>query len=230
MGATCCGPAPRRQTGHADSGHNHSHLNLDESLSPEQQAGRRRVLWAVLAINAGMFVIEIGAGLAAGSSALQADALDFFGDAANYALTLLVLGMSLRHRAVAALVKGGSMGVFGIYVVGSAVWHAMRGTVPEAEVMGVVGLMALSANLAALFLVTGFRHGDSNMRSAWVCSRNDVVGNVAVILAALGVFGTGTGWPDFIVAGIMAALALWGAVQIIRQALGELRGAEAVHA
>ena len=230
MGATCCGPEPRRQTGHADGGHDHAHLSPDESLSPEQQAGRQRVLWAVLAINAAMFVIEIGAGLAAGSSALQADALDFFADAANYALTLLVLGMTLRHRAVAALVKGGSMGVFGIYVVGSAVWHAMRGTVPEAEVMGVVGFIALGANLASLFLVTGFRNGDSNMRSAWVCSRNDVVGNVAVILAAVGVFGTATGWPDFIVAGIMATLALWGAVQIIRQALGELRGAEALHA
>jgi len=228
----CCGPESRKDGGGEamDAHHGHAHPQLDASLPIEQQAAQRKVLWAVLAINAGMFVVEIGAGLAAGSSALQADALDFFADAANYAVTLFVLGMALRRRAIAGLVKGGSMALFGAYVMASAVWHATRGTVPEAEVMGAVGVMALAANLAALFLVTTFRHGDSNMRSAWICSRNDVIGNVAVILAAAGVFGTGTGWPDFIVAGIMASLALWGSVQIVRQGLGELRGAEVVHA
>lgn len=186
-------------------------------------AAYRRVLWGVLVINALMFAVEIGAGLAAGSASLQADALDFFGDAANYAISLLVVGMALRYRAMAALAKGGTMGLFGLWVMGTAVWHAMHGTLPGALTMGVVGFAALAANVASFALLWAYRGGDANMRSAWICTRNDVLGNIAVLIAALGVFGTGTGWPDIIVAAIMAGLALQGASTVIRQSLGELR-------
>lgn len=183
----------------------------------------RRVLWAVLAINLVMFLIEIGAGLAAGSASLQADALDFLGDAANYAISLFVVGMALRYRAVAALVKGGTMSLFGLWVIGTVIWHAVHGTLPNAFTMGAVGFAALAANAASFGLLCAYRGGDANMRSAWICTRNDVLGNLAVLLAAAGVFGTGTGWPDIIVAAIMAGLALQGAVLVFRQSLGELR-------
>src|SRR5919109_2157019 len=181
----------------------------------------RRVLWTVLAINAVMFLVEIGAGLAAGSAALQADALDFFGDAANYGISLFVVGMALRYRAMAAFAKGASMGVFGLWVIGVTIWHALHGTLPNAVTMGAVGLAALLANAATFGLLWAYRNGDANMRSVWICTRNDVIGNLAVLLAALGVFGTGTGWPDVIVAAIMASLALQSAVMVIRQSLGE---------
>jgi Co/Zn/Cd efflux system component len=182
----------------------------------------RRVLWAVLAINAAMFLIEIGAGVAAGSASLQADALDFFGDAANYAISLLVVGMVLRYRAMAALAKGSTMGLFGLWIIGTAVWHALHGTLPNAYTMGAIGFAALAANAISFGLLWAYRDGDANMRSAWICTRNDVLGNLAVLLAAAGVFGTGTGWPDIIVAIIMASLALQGAWLVVRQSLAEL--------
>jgi Co/Zn/Cd efflux system component len=190
---------------------------------PKQVAAFRRVLWLVLCINGAMFAVEVGAGLAAGSASLQADALDFLGDAANYAISLLVVGMALRHRASAALAKGATMGVFGLWVIATVIWHALHGTLPSAVTMGAVGFAALAANAASFALLWTHRHGDANMRSAWICTRNDVLGNLAVLLAALGVFGTGTGWPDIVVAAIMAALAIQGAAVVIRQSLGELR-------
>jgi Co/Zn/Cd efflux system component len=183
----------------------------------------RRVLWSVLAINAVMFAVEIGAGLAAGSASLQADALDFLGDASNYAISLSVVGMALRYRAMAALAKGSTMVVFGLWVFGITGWHAWHGTLPQAVTMGAVGFTALAANLASFGLLWRHRVGDANMRSAWICTRNDVLGNLAVLLAALGVFRTGTGWPDVSVAMIMATLALQGALIVIRQARVELR-------
>jgi len=203
--ADCCCPPP---------------LKLDPHRGNQAY---RRVLWAVLAINAGMFLVEIGAGLAAGSAALQADALDFLGDAGNYAISLFVVGMALRYRAMAAFVKGGTMGVFGLWVIGTVIWHAFHGTLPNAFTMGTVGFAALAANAASFSLLWAYRAGDSNMRSAWICTRNDVLGNLAVLLAAAGVFGTGTGWPDIVVAAIMATLALQGAATVIKQSLGEIR-------
>jgi Co/Zn/Cd efflux system component len=203
--ADCCCPPP---------------LNLDPHRG---NAGYRRVLWIVLAINAVMFLVEIGAGLAAGSASLQADALDFLGDAANYAISLAVVGMALRYRASAALAKGVTMGVFGLWVIATVVWHVLHGTLPSAVTMGAVGVTALAANAVSFGLLWRYREGDANMRSAWICTRNDVLGNLAVLLAALGVFGTGTGWPDVIVAAIMAALALQGALLVVRQAVAELR-------
>ena len=188
------------------------------------------MLWIVLAINLAMFGVEVVAGVAAGSAALQADALDFLGDAANYGISLFVVGMALRYRAMAAFAKGATMGVFGLWVIGVASWHALHGTLPSAVTMGAVGVAALIANGVVFVMLWAYRHGDANMRSVWICSRNDVLGNLAVLLAALGVFGTGTGWPDIIVAAIMAVLALQGAVVVIRQSFGELRQGVAVPA
>ena len=213
MADCCCTPPP---------------LNLDPHRG--NAAAYRRVLWAVLAINAMMFLVEIGAGLAAGSASLQADALDFLGDAANYAISLIVVGMALRYRATAALAKGATMGLFGLWVIGTVVWHAVHSTLPSAFTMGAVGFAALAANAASFGLLWAYRGGDANMRSAWICTRNDVLGNLAVLLAALGVFGTGTGWPDIVVATIMAALALQGAAIVVRQSLAELRRPVAVPA
>jgi Co/Zn/Cd efflux system component len=206
MADCCCSPPP---------------LNL----GPKQTATYRRVLWTVLAINAAMFAVEVGAGIAAGSASLQADALDFLGDAANYGISLLVVGMTLRYRASAALAKGATMGVFGFWVIGTVIWHTWHGTLPSASTMGAVGLTALLANAASFGLLWAHRHGDANMRSAWICTRNDVLGNLAVLLAAAGVFGTGAGWPDVTVAAIMAALAIQGSAVVLRQSLGELRQA-----
>jgi len=195
----------------------------DSGANPLQQAAYRRVLWWVLAINAAMFSVEIGAGLAAGSAALQADALDFLGDAANYAISLFVVGMALRYRATAALAKGATMALFGIWVLAVTAWHAVNGTLPHAFAMGGVGVAALVANVVSFSLLWQHRTGDANMRSAWICTRNDVLGNLAVLIAAAGVFGTGTGWPDVIVAAVMAMLALQGAGTVIRQARSELQ-------
>lgn len=184
--------------------------------------GWRRVLWIALVINAGMFGVEFVAGVNAASVSLKADALDFLGDAANYAISLGVAGMALGWRARAALVKGTSILLFGLWVSGSTVWMTAKGIVPAAETMGIVGVMALIANLACAAMLWRHREGDANRRSVWICSRNDAIGNIAVVAAALGVFGTGTGWPDIVVAAVMAALALSGGWQIIRQARGEL--------
>jgi Co/Zn/Cd efflux system component len=183
----------------------------------------RRALWLALLINAGFFAAEMVAGAAAGSVSLQADALDFFGDAANYAISLGVAGMALHWRSRAAIAKGGTLIAFALWVLGSTAWHAFWGTLPRAEVMGVVGIAALIANGGVAVMLYRFRTGDANMRSVWICSRNDAVGNLAVVLATMGVFGTGTGWPDVIVAAIMGGLGLWGGWQIVSQARGELR-------
>jgi Co/Zn/Cd efflux system component len=186
--------------------------------------GYRRVLFAVLAINAAMFAIEVAAGMAAGSASLQADALDFLGDAGNYAISLFVASMALRYRASAALLKGATMGAFGLWVLAVTGWHVWHGTLPNSFTMGVVSVAALIANLIAFGLLYAYRGGDSNMRSAWICTRNDVFGNLAVLVAALGVFGIGTGWPDIVVALIMAALAMQGAYVVLTQSWLELRG------
>jgi Co/Zn/Cd efflux system component len=167
------------------------------------------------------------AGATAGSTALQADALDFFGDAVNYAISLGVAGMVLTWRARAALAKGGTLIVFALWVLASTAWHTFYGPLPRAEVMGIVGIAALIATGGVALMLYRFRTGDANMRSVWICSRNDVVGNFAVLLAAMGVFGTGTGWPDVIVAAIMGSLGLWGGWQILSQARDELRSEQA---
>lgn len=183
----------------------------------------RRALWFVLALNAAMFVIEMIAGLAAGSVALQADALDFLGDSANYIISLVVLGMAARARTGAAMVKGIAMTGFGLWVVGVTVWHLLRGGVPDFAVMGTIGGLALVVNVVCAAVLFRFRGGDANRRSVWLCSRNDAIGNIAVVLAASGVFATQTRWPDLAVAAVMASLALYAGVQVIRHAAAEWR-------
>jgi Co/Zn/Cd efflux system component len=206
MAGRCCTPPPWNPDPH-----------------PGNAAAYRRVIWTVLAVNAGMFLVEIGAGLAAGSASLQADALDFLGDAANYAISLIVVGMSVRYRATAALAKSATIALFGLWVIGTVLWHAAHGTLPSALTMGAVGFAALVANAAPFGLLCAYRRGDANMRSAWICTRNDVLGNLAVLIAALGVFRIGAGWPDIIVVAIMAVLALQGGATVIRQSLEESR-------
>ncbi len=181
------------------------------------------MLWVALAVNAAMFLVEAAAGLTAGSVSLQADALDFFGDAANYAISLSVLSMALAWRARAALIKGISMGVFGVWVIAASAMNVLGGEVPQAATMGIVGFVALLANVGVAVLLFRFRDGDANMRSVWLCSRNDAIGNLAVMVAAVGVFGTGTLWPDIAVAAVMASLALSAAYETVRRALIELR-------
>lgn len=183
----------------------------------------RKILWIALVVNFAMFGIEIGAGLQSGSVSLLADAIDFFGDAANYAVTLAVLSLGLVWRARAALLKAASMLAFGVFVLGRALWVTTQGGAPEALTMGAVGLLALIANVAVAALLYAYREGDANMRSVWLCSRNDAIGNLAVMGAALGVFGTGSAWPDLAVAAAMAGLAITGAVSVFRQARRELR-------
>ncbi len=188
----------------------------------------RRVLWIALAINLAMFSGEIVAGVASGSRSLQADALDFLGDAANYAISLGVAGMALQWRSRAAVLKGGTILLFGIYVLITTLIAALGDGVPRAGTMGAVGLLALLANGGVALMLYRYRSGDANMRSVWICSRNDAIGNLAVLSAAAGVVGTGSQWPDLIVAGIMASLGIVGGSQILGHALGELGQRNAV--
>ena len=189
----------------------------------------RRILWIALAVNAVMFAAEIVAGLQAQSVSLLADAVDFFGDAANYAISLAVLAMLPAWRSRAALFKGLTMGAFGVFVLAKAAWNVTTGVLPEPVTMGVVGFVALLANVGVAAMLYRYRAGDANMRSVWLCSRNDAIGNVAVMIAALGVFGMGSGWPDIIVAAIMGILALIAATSVIRLALRELTPAIGTH-
>jgi len=181
----------------------------------------RTALWIALIINIVMFIVELIGGAYAHSSALWADALDFFGDAVNYGVSLAVLGASLYWRATVALLKGATMVLFGFVVMGKAIYAYLQGIPPEAMTMGAIGLLALIANVTAAVILYAFRDGDSNMQSVWLCSRNDAIGNVAVILAAVGVFGTGSMWPDIVVALIMASLGLTAGYQVIQKSLQE---------
>ena len=187
----------------------------------------KRRLWIVIVLNAVMFAVEMGAGHLAGSQALQADALDFLGDALTYGMSLAVIGASIRARTNAALAKGISLFLMGAWVLGSTLYRVFAVGVPEAEIMGVVGALALATNVTSVLLLMAYKDGDANVRSVWLCSRNDAIGNVAVMLAALGVWGTASGWPDLIVAAVMATLFLSSAFQIVRQALEERRSAGA---
>ena len=186
----------------------------------------KRRLWIVIALNATMFVVEMAAGRLAGSQALQADALDFLGDAATYGISLAVIGASISVRTTAALAKGASLALMGLWVFGSTIYHVFYLGVPQAEVMGVIGFLALLTNLTSVLLLVRHKDGDANVRSVWLCSRNDAIGNVAVMAAALGVWGTSSGWPDVIVAAVMAGLFLASSFQIVAQALRERRASQ----
>ena len=201
----------------------HECCSVPANAPPGADPAFRRVLWIALVVNATMFAAEVAGSVASGSVSLLADAVDFFGDAANYALTLSVLSLGLAWRARAALVKGLTMGAFGVFVLAKAGWVAFQGTVPEPLTMGAIGALALAANVGVAAMLYSHRGGDANMRSVWLCSRNDAIGNVAVMLAALGVFGTGSHWPDLAVALVMAGLALSAAISVTSHSLRELR-------
>lgn len=183
----------------------------------------RLVLWIALTMNALMFIVEITAGVTAQSASLKADALDFLGDSANYAISLGVAGLALKWRARAALLKGASLLLVGLWVIFNTVWMALHNIVPHAEIMGLIAVLALVVNLVCAVILWRHRGGDSNRRSVWICSRNDAIGNIAVAAAALGVFGSGTAWPDIAVAAILAGLGISGGWQIIRHARAERR-------
>ncbi len=202
MGADCCG-----------SGVTFEGLSADY----------KRRLWLVIAINASMFLVEMGAGALAGSQALQADALDFLADSLTYGISLAAIGAALRVRAWTAFAKGISLTLMGLWVFGATAYHVFVVGIPRAEIMGVVGFLALAANVASVAILAKYKDGDANVRSVWLCSRNDAIGNVAVMIAALGVWGTATKWPDLIVAAIMAGLFLYSSAQILRQSVRELR-------
>ena len=206
----------------AHCGHSHA----DDSKNANSQR-YRKILWIALVVNLAMFAVEIGAGFRSGSTSLLADAIDFFGDAANYGVSLAVLSAGVVLRARAALIKGACMIGFGIFVLGRAAWMFNQGGTPEALTMGSIGLLALVANVAVAAMLYAYREGDANMRSVWLCSRNDAIGNIAVMLAALGVVGTGSAWPDLLVACGMAVLALLGGWSVARQALAEIKHAPA---
>lgn len=198
--------------------------------APDAGAGYRLVLWAALGMNLSMFIVEIVASFIAGSVSLRADALDFLGDAANYAVALAVVGLALHWRAPAALLKGSVMGMFGLWVAGSTIYSAVTATVPKAEMMGAIGLLALAVNLGIAGLLYRYRGTDSQALSVWLCSRNDCIANSAVILAGAGVWASATAWPDIAVAAIIAALALSSGIRVLRQALREIRGVHMPHA
>ena len=183
----------------------------------------RKVLWIALLVNLLMFFVEIIASHIGDSMSLQADALDFFGDAANYAISLFVLGMALHMRARASVVKGVTMGLFGLWVLGAASYRVFSGSEPEPMIMGSIALMALVANMSVAVMLYRFREGDSNMQSIWLCSRNDAIGNVAVLIAAVGVTATASRWPDLMVAIIIASLSLSAAYTILKLAFQEMR-------
>ena len=189
--------------------------------------GFRKALWIALWVNLAMFLVEGLASLQSGSVSLMADAIDFFGDSANYILSLSVLSMGMLWRGRAAMIKGLTMATFGVVVWARALWIAQTGITPEPLTMGAVGLLALAANVSVAVMLFRFREGDSDMRSVWLCSRNDAISNIAVMVAALGVFGTGTAWPDLIVAAIMGSLAITAGVSVVRHARKDLAEARA---
>ena len=234
MSDHCCGtttvatPCPPAPTGSAAPRQGHGHeasgssccsggVPVFDGVDPRYKV----VLWTVIGINGAMFVTEMAAGQLAGSQALKADALDFLADTVTYGLSLAVIGASLAVRSKAALFKGASLFLMALWVSGSTVYQTMVLGVPRAEVMGVIGVMALAANLGSVLLLRRYKDGDANVRSVWLCSRNDAIGNVVVMVAALGVWGSSSAWPDLVVAAVMAGIFLTSSVQILRQAWAE---------
>lgn len=234
----CSGPEPLvlppRVTRIAPAQTNTSHEHVDACCSggvpvfDGMDPRYKRILWMVIGINATMFLVEMIAGQLAGSQALKADALDFLADTVTYGLSLAVIGASLQTRAIAALFKGVSLSVMAFWVFGTTLYQTLVLGVPAAEVMGVIAFLALAANVASVLFLAPYKDGDANVRSVWLCSRNDAIGNVVVMAAALGVWGTASAWPDLIVAGLMAGLFLTSSVQILRQAWAEYRQGEQV--
>lgn len=237
MAESCCGTSHTHTQAHL-----HPHDDSGATVAPKASAHEescgcsggvpvfdgvdpryRRVLWGVIALNGAMFVTEMAAGQAAGSQALKADALDFLADTVTYGLSLAVIGASLRARSFAALAKGVSLSLMALWVFGTTLYQTLVLGVPSAEWMGSIGLLALAANVASVLLLMRYKDGDANVRSVWLCSRNDAIGNMVVMGAALAVWGTKSPWPDLGVAALMAGLFLTSSVQILKQAWAEYR-------
>ena len=183
----------------------------------------RRTLWIALVINIAMFVVELAASFRAESVSLLADAVDFAGDAANYGLSLGAIALGTLWQSRAALLKGISMAAYGAIVLVVAGWSLLSGSNPEPITMGIVGFIALAANVGVAALLFVYREGNANMRSVWLCTRNDAIGNIAVLVAALGVFGTGSRMPDLVVAAVITSLAITGGAATVRRAREEIR-------
>lgn len=207
--------------GHGHEGHDHKkhdHLGHDQVPPVVPDPAYRKILWWSLWLNFGMFVLEQAGGVKALSVSLLADSIDFFADSASFALTLLALGMASHWQTRLARLKGLVMVLMGLFVLWRG-WLQFQGaSVPEAFTMGWIGVLALLVNMSVAWMLYRYRSGDANMRSVWLCSRNDAIGNLAVILAAFGVFGSAKGWPDLLVALLMAALGLWSGTSILLQA------------
>lgn len=232
--SSCCGGAHDHGHSHThDHSHGHDHAHQDQTGSACGCSGNpvfdgmdqryKAILWTVIALNGGMFIIELLAGKLAGSQALQADALDFLGDSLTYGMSLAVIGLSLKVRSTAAMIKGISLLLMGLWVFGSTLYQLLYLDVPKAEIMGVIGFLALATNLGSVLLLRRYKDGDSNVRSVWLCSRNDAIGNVAVLGASLTVFVTDSAWPDILVALAMAGLFLRSAQLILIQSRQEYR-------
>lgn len=188
------------------------------------EPGYRRALWIALVLNVLMFGVELVSSFKAESVSLLADAVDFLGDAGNYAVALFVLGMAPVWRSRSALIKGWLMLGYGVFVLGKSAWQWSAGIVPAPDIMTWVSLLALAVNVGVAALLFAYRSGDAQARSVWLCSRNDALGNLAVIGAAAGVWVSGQGWPDILVALVLAGLALSSGTSVIRHARFELRG------
>lgn len=186
-------------------------------------AQQRRVFRTVLGINLGMFLLELVAGILAYSTALLADSVDMLGDAIVYGFSLYVVGRGAAWQACAALLKGSIMAAFGVGILAQVAFKIHQGLVPIADVMGLVGMMALAANLLCLMFLWQRRGDDINMRSAWLCSRNDVIGNAGVLFAALAVRFTGSPWPDIAIGLLIAALFGRSAIAVLREASKEFQ-------
>lgn len=209
------------------------HLSMDNCCEDKAcaiDALRERqsaTLKAVLGINAVMFVVVLAAGLMASSTALLSDALDNLGDALTYAVSLYAVSRGARIKARVALFKGSLILLAGVAVLGQVVYKLAFPVVPVFETMGVISVVALAANGLCLLLLTRHRHDDINMSSVWECSRNDIASNIAVGIAAIGVWLTGSGWPDLLIGFALAVLFLLSASRVLRGALAELRAADA---
>lgn len=187
------------------------------------QATQSRTLKTVLGINAVMFLIEFAAGILAASTALLADSLDMLGDTLVYGFSLYVVSRNDAWKSVSAFLKSGIMAAFGLFVFGQAAWKLLHPVTPQFEMIGLIGLLALAANCCCLALLTRHRSEDVNMRSVWLCSRNDIIANISVLIAALGVWLAGSQWPDLIVGLGIAVLFLRSAVHVFQDAAATYR-------
>lgn len=201
MGKDCCHP-----------------IDTDPSDSP----GWRRVLWIALSLNFAMFWIELWSAWQSGSVSLQADSLDFLGDSFNYGVSLWVVNRALTTRARVSLLKGATMLGLGLWVLVQTVAKIRGQVLPEAPTMGSVGGLALLVNVSVAIMLFRFKDGDSNRQSIWLCTRNDAIGNLLVVLGAGAVFWFQAGWPDWVIGGVLAALGVQSGLHVIRIARTEL--------